>query len=315
MNMHTRPASAEIHPQGVETIVARDAAVDQTLAADAELRDRPLGEILKEVAALSTDQINEILAHQRNRGIRFGEAAIELGYASADLVRFALARQFHYPYDSSADSGLAPELVCATAPFTAAAEAIRGVRSHLLSGPLSDPAQTQIPIAIVSPNSGEGRSYVAGNLAIAFAQLGRRTILVDADFRKPRQHEMFASPKSIGLAGVLSGRTQADVIHKVRGFPSLALLPVGVTPPNPLELIERPAFSLLLREFSSKFSYVLLDTPPGSYGSDARAIAARCGHAIVVTRKDRTGASQLRDFSASLRETGCKIVGVVLNEF
>ncbi|WP_085317271.1 polysaccharide biosynthesis tyrosine autokinase [Derxia lacustris] len=313
MNIHTRPTPAEGGQQGVETIVARDAVPEQA-PAEPEIRDRPLGEILKEVAALSTDQINEILSHQRTRGIRFGEAAIELGYASADVVRYALARQFHYPYDSSADSGLAPELVCATAPFTAAAEAIRGVRSHLLSGALSEPS-VQVPIAIVSPNPGEGRSYVAGNLAIAFAQLGRRTILVDADFRKPRQHEMFASPKSIGLAGVLSGRTQADVIHKVRGFPSLALLPVGVTPPNPLELIERPAFSLLLREFVSKFSYVLLDTPAGSFGSDARAIAARCGHAVIVTRKDRTTAAQLRDFSASLRDTGCKIVGVVLNEF
>jgi len=312
MNIHTRANPADIGQQGIETISARETFNEP--AGDAEVRDRPLGEILKEVAALSTDQINEILAHQRTRGIRFGEAAIELGYASADVVRYALARQFHYPYDSSADSGLAPELVCATAPFTAAAEAIRGIRSHLLSGVLSEP-QLQVPIAIVSPNPGEGRSYVAGNLAIAFAQLGRRTILVDADFRKPRQHEMFGSAKSIGLSGVLSGRTQADVIHKVRGFPSLALLPVGVTPPNPLELIERPAFSLLLREFISKFSYVLLDTPAGSFGSDARAIAARCGYAVVVTRKDRTTASELRDFSASLRETGCKIVGVVLNEF
>ena len=74
-------------------------------------------------------------------------------------------------------------------------------------------------------------------------------------------------------------------MQQVPGVPGLFLLPVGVTPPNPLELVERPAFGLLMRELTSKFDHVVVDTPAAEYGADAAVIAARCGAALVVARK------------------------------
>lgn len=310
-NVQPKKVAVDYELTSTDTIVPRSS----TEIVPPEMRDRLIGEILSEVVPITPAQIEQILDYQRERGILFGEAAIELGFANEDAVRYALSTQFRYPYEvAGSASGFSDELVCATAPFSAQSEAVRAIRSHLLSGALVDPNITR-PIAVISPEPGEGRTYLAANLAITFSQLGRRTMLIDADFRAPRQNELFRAPKGIGLAGLLSGRNHGEVIHKVPSLPSLAVLPVGIIPPNPLELIERPAFQILVREFASKFAYIIVDTPAGIHGADARAIAARCGTALVVCRKNNSRAANLEGFVTSVRETGCNVAGVVLNEF
>ena len=98
-------------------------------------------------------------------------------------------------------------------------------------------------------------------------------------------------------------------------MPSLFVLPVGITPPNPLELVERPAFGLLVRELLSKFDHVVVDTPAAVHGSDSAVIAARCGAALVVARQNKARVAALQELVANLAETPAKLVGVVYNEF
>jgi len=105
------------------------------------------------------------------------------------------------------------------------------------------------------------------------------------------------------------------VIQQVVGVPSLFVLPVGITPPNPLELVERPAFGLLIRELLSKFDHVVVDTPAAQYGSDSAVIAARCGAALVVARQGKSQVVSLQDLVANLAETPAKLAGVIVNEF
>lgn len=93
------------------------------------------------------------------------------------------------------------------------------------------------------------------------------------------------------------------------------MLPVGITPPNPLELVERPAFGLLVRELLSKFDHVVVDTPAAQYGSDSAVIAARCGAALVVARKHKAQVESLQSLVADLAETPAVVAGVVFNEF
>ena len=272
----------------VEVTAPRHPRVPPAMAsAEAEepVLDRSIGDIIAELRDLSAEQVERVLAHQRETGVRFGEAAVALGYASKEDVLFALSQQFHYPYAPEEKRTDNPELVTLNEPFGARAEHFRALRSQLMMR-LFVEGEPRQALAIISPDSGDGKTYCAANLAVTLAQLGGRTLLVDADMRGPRVHEVFRVSNRAGLSGILSGRADKGVIQQVSGVASLFILPVGITPPNPLELVERPAFGLLMRELASKFDYVVVDTPAAVYGADAAVIAARCGTALVIARKD-----------------------------
>jgi chain length determinant protein tyrosine kinase EpsG len=276
--------------------------------------DRSIGSIIAETRNLSAEQVEKVLHYQREKGIRFGEAAIALGYANTDDVLFALSQQFHYPYAPESQRKANPELVALNQPFGVQAESFRAIRSQIMMR-LFNEGQDRRAIAVVSPNSGDGKTFFSANLAVTLAQLGGRTLLVDADMRGPRQHQVFGIPNNAGLSGILSGRAEAKVIQQVPGVPSLFVLPVGITPPNPLELVERPAFGLLMRELLSKFDHVVVDTPAAQYGSDCAVIAARCGAALVVARQNESRVSSLEELVGNLAETPATLAGVIFNEF
>ena len=276
--------------------------------------DRSIGSIIAETRHLSAEQVEKVLRHQREKGIRFGEAAIALGYASSDDVLFALSQQFHYPYAPEDRRKANPELVALNQPFGVQAESFRAIRSQIMMR-LFNEGQDRRAIAVVSPDSGDGKSFFSANLAVTLAQLGGRTLLVDADMRGPRQHQIFGIDNNAGLSGILSGRAESKVIQQVAGVPSLFVLPVGITPPNPLELVERPAFGLLIRELLSKFDHVVVDTPAAMYGSDCAVIASRCGAALVIARQDKSRIDHLEELVSNLAETPAKLAGVIFNEF
>jgi protein-tyrosine kinase len=101
----------------------------------------------------------------------------------------------------------------------------------------------------------------------------------------------------------------------VSGVPSLFVLPVGTTPPNPLELVERPAFGLLMRELLAKFDHVVVDTPAACYGSDAGVIAARCGAALLIARRNASRVAMLQELVASWPAARCQAGRGGVNEF
>ncbi|MEO8166299.1 MAG: polysaccharide biosynthesis tyrosine autokinase, partial [Betaproteobacteria bacterium] len=168
-------------------------------------------------------------------------------------------------------------------------------------------------LAIVSPGSGEGRSYVAANLAVAFSQLGERTLLIDADLRAPRQHRIFNTPDRIGLSAVLSGRADSSAVVPLPQFGTLSLLPAGACPPNPQELLLRPALAALLGELRNEFDVILFDTPPAGLYADAQSVGFRAGSAIVLARKDHTSIADTNNTIRVLSDTGTRVVGTVFN--
>jgi chain length determinant protein tyrosine kinase EpsG len=280
-----------------------------------DLHDRSIGDIIREAKNLTPDQLDAVAAYQREHRVRFGEAAIALGFATEQDVLSALSKQFHYPYSPEEQHcRFSDELVVANEPFSQQAEAFRAIRSRLIlhrsGGDVSRRA-----VAVVSPDSGDGKTFFSANLAVALSQLGGRTLLVDADLRGPRQHSIFGMANTTGLSGVLSGRAEANVIQRVADLPSLYVLPVGNVPPNPLELFERPVFGLLMNELSSKFDYVVVDTPAAVYGADASVIASKCGSALVVARRGSSHISSLEDLLSSLAQGKTDVVGVVMNEY
>ncbi|RTL33195.1 MAG: polysaccharide biosynthesis tyrosine autokinase [Burkholderiales bacterium] len=280
--------------------------------------ERSIGEIISQANNLSPEQIEQILAYQREHGVRFGEAAVALQLANNDDVLWALAQQFHYPYspESDVNKSLPGEVVVATQPFSARAESFRSMRSHLIMRMFSGPQTPKSALAVISPNTGDGKSYFAANLAAAFSQLSGRTLLIDADMRAPRQHELFGLPESsAGLSTILSGRAASNVIRPVKQLPSLFVLPVGTTPPNPLELVERPAFGLLIRELMTKFDHVIVDTPAATLGSDGAVIAAKCGAAILIARRNHSRLDDIQYMVNTAKIGTTKVIGTVINEF
>ena len=279
-----------------------------------QVLDRPIGQILREKVRLSPEQVEAVLAHMRNTGLRFGDAAVALGLASHDDVLQALSEQFGYPLATEDGRNISPELVTLNQPFSSQAEAFRAIRSQVLMRVFNDETQKRA-LAVVSPASGDGKTFFCANFAVSLAQTGARTLLIDADLRGPRQHEVFGLNNSTGLSSLLAGRVDSQVVQQVVGIPSLYVIPVGTTPPNPLELIDRPAFSILMRELVLKFDYVIVDTPAVVYGADAHVIAARCGAVMIVARKDSSRVAKLQELVQTLSQSPARMAGVIMNEF
>jgi chain length determinant protein tyrosine kinase EpsG len=247
--------------------------------------------------------------------MRFGEAAIALGLASAEDVLFALSQQFQYAYGDEDRRRANPELVALTQPFGHQAEAFRAIRSQILLRTQGEDEGGRRALAVVSPDTGDGKTYFCANLAVALAQLGGKVLVVDGDMRGARLHQIFGVDNSRGLSNLLAGRGGKSVVKAVPDVPNLWAMPVGVQPPNPLELVEGPAFGLLLRELTSKFDHVLVDTPASVFGSDGVVIAARCGAALVVARRNASKVARLQDLVVSLHAGQTRLAGVVMNEF
>ena len=273
---------------------------------------RAMGTILVDAGRLSLPDADRILQFQRTRGARFGDSGVALGLLTDDDVRFALSVQFDYPY-LGRESNLSRELVAAYQPASRPVEQLRGLRSQLMLRWFDTEAERK-GLAIVSAGQKEGRSYIAANLAIVFSQLGRRTLLVDADMRLPRQHQLFNLGKRAGLSDMLAGRAGPEAVVGISALQDLSVLPAGAIPPNPQELLGRQEFSKLLQSLGEDFDVIIIDTPPASECSDAHTVAVRAGAALMVARQNRSSVPQMAQLTQGLREFGVTLVGSVLND-
>jgi protein-tyrosine kinase len=272
--------------------------------------DRSIGRILLDAGKLKAGDAERALRLSKEKGVRFGEACIQLKLVNQADIDSALSDQFDYPYLHPGDTKLSGELVAAYRPFSKQVEELRALRTQLLLRWFNPDRKL---LAIVSATHGDGCSYLAANLAIVFSQLGERTLLIDADMRDGRQHELFKLSNQYGLSALLSGRVNGAAIERVGHFANLSVLSCGATPPNPLELASRPEFKELLANESRNFDVVLIDTPAADVGSDAHAISSRAGGALVVARENRSRIDALGRLISSIQSTQVEVVGCVFN--
>ena len=274
--------------------------------------DRSIGAILIDAGRLAAADAERIINFQRQASLRFGEAGIELGLITEGDVLYALSLQFDYPYlQPGPNRPISGEVVAAYRPFSQEGEALRALRSQLQLR-WFDEAGKQTSLAIVGTSRGEGRSYLAANLAVTFAQLGERTLLIDADLRAPRQHKLFKIENQSGLSNLLAGRMQEQVVTFVYGIPGLAVLPSGPTPPNPAELLSRPALARVLHQSMSTFDVVVIDTPAISSGTDAMMLSRAAGAALFVARTNMTRMAHFNEAVDAMSGSGINVVGSVL---
>ncbi|WDZ97908.1 chain length determinant protein tyrosine kinase EpsG [Herbaspirillum sp. WKF16] len=292
-----------------------DTAILISNKASNALPSRSIGAILIDMGKLTPDKAERILRLQRERGMRFGDAAIQLGLLSQDDIDHALSSQFDYPYLQKGESRVSEEVVAAYNPFSPQVETLRALRSQLMLR-WFDADNGHKALAVTSAGSGEGRSFLAANLAVVFSQLGERTLLIDGDMRNPRQHELFGLDNRYGLSAVIAGRAgAAESIHRVPALVDLSVLTSGPTPPNPQELLGRAPFAELLQQLAPSYDAIIIDTPPGVECADAQMVAARTGAALMVVRKNVSHIAGVRTLADTLADAHVHVVGSVLNEF
>lgn len=274
--------------------------------------DSSIGALLLASGKITPENAERVLRMQKELGIRFGEAALRLGLISEADIQQVLARQFDYPYLQEGEGKFAGELVAAYQPFSPQMETLRAVRSQLMLRWFSLGRKA---LVVASVDSGDGASLFAANLAVVFSQLGESTLLVDANLRKPRQHEIFALEERQGLSDVLAGRAQQDAISVIDSFVDLSVLGAGTLPPNPQELLSRPAFGALNTQLEERYDVVLYDVASVSSGSDAFVMGARVGGVLLVVRKNKTRLADIDAMREQLQRSGSEVVGSVLVDY
>ena len=286
-------------------IAARRAAVTPRPA------DARLGEILQYDGTLTEQDVRDIMAAQRLQGERFGEVASRLGLVKEQDVHHALARQADFPLAVLGESTLSPELITAYQPASARAEELRTLRSELGLGWFG---RGNRALAIVEARAGDGSGVLAANLAVAFAQLGERTLLIDGNLRAPSQEKLFGLKSDVGLAEFIKGRGNLDsAAVKVPGFSCLSVMFAGALPPNPQELLGHVSFAYLMETATAKYGIVIVDTPPMLQCADARLIAARTGGAVLATRRHETRLTEVVRIKSQLEAAGVTLLGAVVD--
>ncbi|KAF0815387.1 putative tyrosine-protein kinase in cps region [Andreprevotia sp. IGB-42] len=271
-----------------------------------------IGTLLLERGSITQSQAALVLEHQRRRGLRFGEAAVELGLVSDADIRRALSAQFDYSYAHSGESSISPLVTAACNPFSPEVEALRSLRSQLL---LRWFEAEQHALMVVGSEAGPSASILAANLAVVFSQMGERTLLVDANLRQPQQQTLFDLKGRHGLTDLMAGRAEPSTcIQQLHTLPGLSILAAGTQVPNPQELLSRQEFALWCEQLAQQFDVVLFDAPSLSLGADAQLIGARARGALLLAQRNKTAVADVAMLRDQLRVAGTEVVGCVLDK-
>lgn len=275
-------------------------------------QDSNIGKLLIEAGKIKPEDSERIIKLQDSDNLRFGEAAIKLGLVTEEDIQQALSSQYKFSYLAPGEQNYSAELLAAYQPFTSQAESLRALRTQLKLRWFN---ASRKRLAIIGPVQDSGCSFHAANLAVAFAQLGERTLLIDANLRDPRIHKIFNLGNHQGLTEVLGGRVDHAPIAQVSSLGSLNVLPAGPTPPNPGELLSRGTLQSVLAQLDQYFDVILIDTAPAIPYTDAQSIALASGGALLVARQNKSRLNDLAAIKEILAVTGSEIAGVVLNKF
>lgn len=269
-----------------------------------------IGPMLVARGKLSPKDLSAISQAQTQFGLRFGDAALKLGLVKQTDVEAILAEQFAYTQRPASTSKLNPRLSALFQPDSPQAEALRSLRSELQMRYFQPTPQRSL--ALVASDNAEELALTSANLGISFAQLGFRTLLIDANLRNSNLNSLFGvHPYAPGLADRLAGRQTLAPIP-IAEVPSLWLMPAGTRAPNPQELIAGAHYREYINQSQQLFDVVLINTAPMDANHDAQLVAALSGAALLVTHIHQTPTRALASICQRLRDLGVRLVGSAL---
>lgn len=201
-------------------------------------------------------------------------------------------------------------LVTMANPRSTSSEAYRKLRTNIQFSSIDSQIQT---IMIASASSGEGKTTTIGNLAVTYAQEGKKVLVMDTDLRKPAVHLMFNVPNHVGLSSVLSSQYQVTEVLRETGVEGLHVLSSGPIPPNPSEMIGSRKMTALLEGLKGEYDVILFDTPPVLTVTDALIISSLCDGVILVVNAGKVKKDLVKKAKAHLEHVNARILGAVLN--
>lgn len=272
---------------------------------------KTIGSILLESGKITLSEAEHVFALQKENGLRFGDAAIKLGYVNENDIKFAVSQQFDYSYLSLEDESIDQCLISAFITEGPEVEAFKSLRSQLTLRWLDENKS----LIVCSPIQGCGSSYISANLSVLFAQSGKRTLLVDANFRHPSQHLCFRHENKFGLSQVLAKRADVDCIEEIKGLTNLHVLFSGAPPPNPMELLERSNFQVLHDRLAEMFDVIIFDAPPVNLYSETELLSSVVKGCLFAAKKNHTQIKDLKTAKNKIETAGAVPLGVAMNDF
>ena len=200
-------------------------------------------------------------------------------------------------------------LLSANSPF-AMQEAYKTLRTNILFALQGKKCKK---FCITSSAAGEGKSITIMNLAISFAQTGKKVLLIDADLRRPALSRLLVEKATPGLSNVLAGLESHENAIRRDVYPNLDVIFSGDVPPNPSELLSGERMQQLLDEMSQCYDYMLVDTPPVTLVADVCNVASSLDGVLLLARQGRTRKEALKQAVNQLKLTDARLLGYVLN--
>ena len=203
------------------------------------------------------------------------------------------------------------DLFAVNKPRSHFAEAFRSARTALAFSMVDKPLRS---VVVTSAMPAEGKTLTAVNLAVAHAQAGKRTLLIDADLRKPRVHAVFNGRSDVGLSNLLaSGKLESETAIVQAGIANLFYMSSGPVPPNPVELLDSGRFGRRLEEWLKKYEMIVFDAPPMLNLADALVIGKHMDGAVLVVRTFVTNKYAAQQVARQMAVSKIKLLGVLLN--
>ncbi|SFL10741.1 capsular exopolysaccharide family [Paenibacillus sp. 1_12] len=204
-----------------------------------------------------------------------------------------------------------PPILMQINPNSLTSEAYRSLRFNIEFSDFEHEVKT---IAITSANRGEGKTTTALNLAVAYAQMGKKVVLLDADLRKPSVHIAFGGDSSRGLTSFLNERSSMNEIIHESYVDGLSIIIAGAIPPNPSELLASKQMNVLLAELKNSYDLIIIDTPPVLMLTDAKVVASKCDGVLLVVEYGKVKRREGKKVKDELMLAKAKLIGVVLNK-
>ncbi|WP_223066906.1 CpsD/CapB family tyrosine-protein kinase [Paenibacillus caui] len=203
-------------------------------------------------------------------------------------------------------------LVAERNPTSSVAESVRSLRVYIRQHLRESKGGTVL--LLTSAHEGEGKSVLVANLAVSFAQEGRKTCVVDGNLRNPSLHLIYDLNNGHGLTDYLIGNEEAENIVRPCGTPGLSVITAGEAPPNPSELLGSERMEKLFVKLRQEYEIILLDSPNVLDFSDARVLAARTDGAVLVVKYGRSKREAVRKAKQYMDQAGVSVLGIAMNQ-